>query len=76
MPAGSSSSSAIAPCPDSRAINFDRVAITRRPSAADSAPATTAALTSPIECPITASGCTPQERHNAVNANCTPTSTG
>jgi len=48
----------------------------RRPSAADSAPATTAALTSPIECPITASGCTPQERHNAVNANCTPTSTG
>ena len=34
-------------------------AITRNPSAAVSAPATTAALTSPIECPMTASGSTP-----------------
>ena len=55
----SSSSSAIAPCPASRDINRDRVAITRSPSAAVSAPATTAADTSPIECPITASGSTP-----------------
>ena len=57
--AASSSSSAIAPWPDSRAINRDRVAITRRPSAGVNAPATTAAVTSPIECPITASGSTP-----------------
>ena len=33
MASASSSSSAIAPCPDSRAINRDRVAITRNPSA-------------------------------------------
>ena len=49
----------MAPLPDSRAISRDRVAITRSPSAGLSAPATTAALTSPIECPITASGVTP-----------------
>ena len=50
--------------------------MTRRPSSGVSAPATTAAVTSPIECPITASGSTPYERHNAVNANCRPISTG
>ena len=55
----SSSSSATAPWPASRDISRDRVAITRNPSAAVSAPATTAAVTSPIECPITASGSTP-----------------
>ena len=45
--------------PASPAISRDRVAITRNPSAGVNAPATTAAVTSPIECPITASGCTP-----------------
>ena len=65
----SNSSSAIAPCPASRASNRDRVAITASPSARVSAPATTAALTSPIECPITASG-TP--RRNATTRS-TPT---
>ena len=49
----------IAPCPDNRASSRDRVAITFSPSAGLSAPATTAAVTSPIECPITASGITP-----------------
>ncbi len=76
MASASSSSSAIAPCPASRDINRERVAITFNPSAGLSAPATTAAVTSPIECPITASGSTPYERHNAVNANCIPTKTG
>ncbi len=51
--------------------------ITRRPSAGVSAPATTAAETSPIECPITASGFHPVGSATAsVNANCTPTRTG
>ena len=45
----SNSTNAIAPRPDNRDINRDRVAITRNPSAADNAPATTAAVTSPIE---------------------------
>ena len=47
------------PCPDSGAISRERVAVTRNPSAGVSAPATTAAATSPIECPITRSGVTP-----------------
>lgn len=45
--------------PDSRAINRDRVVMTRKPCSGVNAPATTAADTSPIECPITASGITP-----------------
>ena len=48
-----------APCPDSGAISRERVAITRKPSAGVSAPATTAAVTSPIECPITSVGVHP-----------------
>ena len=59
MPPASNSSSAIAPAPASRAINRERSAITCNPSARLSAPATTAAVTSPIECPITASGVDP-----------------
>ncbi|SON62535.1 hypothetical protein MSIMFI_04060 [Mycobacterium simulans] len=55
----SSSSSAIAPWPASWAISRERVAITFSPSAGVSAPATTAADTSPIEWPITTSGVTP-----------------
>ncbi|COW36029.1 Uncharacterised protein [Mycobacterium tuberculosis] len=55
----SSSSSAMPPWPDNGAISRDRVAVTRRPSAGVSAPATTAAATSPMEWPITRSGCTP-----------------
>ena len=59
LASASNSSSATAPCPASRDISRDRVAITFSPSAGLSAPATTAAVTSPIECPITASGSTP-----------------
>ena len=47
------------PCPDSGAISRDRVAVTRNPSAGVSAPATTAAATSPIEWPMTTSGWMP-----------------
>ena len=50
---------ATAPWPASLDINRERMAITRSPSTTLSAPATTAAVTSPIEWPITASGCTP-----------------
>ncbi len=56
---GVESTSATAPWPASCAISRDRVAITRNPSATVSAPATTAAVISPIECPMTASGSTP-----------------
>ena len=59
MASASNSSSAIAPRPANPANNRDRVAITGSPSAGVNTPATTAALTSPIECPITASGCHP-----------------
>ena len=52
-------SNATAPWPASWDINRDRIAIARNPSETVSAPATTAAVTSPIECPITASGFTP-----------------
>ena len=45
--------------PPSRDISCDRVAISLSPSAAVNAPATTAAVTSPIEWPMTASGVTP-----------------
>ncbi len=47
--AASISSRAIAPLAARLAINCDRLAITRNPSAGVSAPATTAAVTSPIE---------------------------
>ena len=47
MAGDSNSRSAIAPWPDNRAINRDRVAITVNPSFGISAPATTAAETSP-----------------------------
>ncbi|CFE80382.1 Uncharacterised protein [Mycobacterium tuberculosis] len=49
MASASSSSNAIVPCPDSGAISLDRTAVTRNPWAGVSAPATTAAATSPIE---------------------------
>ena len=55
----SSSSSATAPLSVSADISRDRAAITFRPSAGVSAPATTAADTSPMECPIKASGSMP-----------------
>ena len=54
----------------------ERMAITRSPSATLSAPATTAAVTSPIEWPITASGVTAVVRHSSVNASCSPMMTG
>ena len=46
-----------------RDISRDRRQMTRTPSSSDSAPATTAAATSPIEWPMTAPGCTPYELH-------------
>ena len=55
----SSSSSATAPLSVSSDINLDRLAITENPSAGVRAPATTAAETSPMEWPMTASGSTP-----------------
>ncbi|GLZ28440.1 hypothetical protein Lesp02_06300 [Lentzea sp. NBRC 105346] len=55
-----------------------RNATTRAPSSSDNAPATTAAAISPCECPTTASGSTPYDRHSAAsdtitahNAGCT-----
>ena len=59
MASASNSSNAMAPRPASRANNCERVVITANPWAGVSIPAATAALTSPIECPITASGVTP-----------------
>jgi hypothetical protein len=47
------------PEPAMRAISRERLQITFTPSSGVSTPATTAAATSPIECPMTAPGITP-----------------
>ena len=52
----------------------ERTAITRTPSATPSAPATTAALISPIELPTTAAGRAPYDRQSAASATCMPNS--
>ncbi|CFR84209.1 Uncharacterised protein [Mycobacterium tuberculosis] len=49
----------MAPAPAMRVISFERRQMTRAASSSDSAPATTAAADSPIECPTTAPGRTP-----------------
>ena len=54
-----SSTEAIAPAAGDAGHNRERRQMTRTPSSSDSAPATTAAETSPRECPMTAPGCTP-----------------
>ena len=53
------STEAIEPPPDNRHMSRERRQITRTPSSSDRAPETTAAAASPIECPMTAPGCTP-----------------
>jgi len=53
------STDAMAPEPAMRVISFERRQMTRAPSCSVSAPATTAAADSPIECPMTAPGRTP-----------------
>ena len=50
------------------AISRERRQMTRTPSSSDSAPATTAAAVSPIECPITAPGRAPCAAMVAANA--------
>ena len=70
-----SSTTAIAPGV-SPASNRDRCVMTRTPSAGVSAPATTAAATSPIEWPRTAAGRSPYERHRAASATCRPKVSG
>ena len=61
----------MAPLPEIRFISRDRRQITRAPSSAESAPATTAAAASPIECPITAAGRTPRASIAAASATWT-----
>ncbi len=53
-----------------------RSATTRAPSSSDNAPATHAAAISPWECPITAAGVTPQDRHTAARETITAHSNG
>ncbi len=66
----------IPPRPASRVSTRDRNATTRAPSSRDSAPATTAAAISPCECPTTASGSIPHDRHNSANDTITAHNTG
>ena len=61
-----SSTDAMAPDPETLAMRRDRRQITLTPSAFDSAPATTAAAASPIECPMTAPGRTPYDSASAA----------
>jgi hypothetical protein len=65
-----SSTDAIAPEPAMVDISRERRQTTRTPSSRDSAPATTAAATSPSEWPMTAPGCTPEDFIVAANATC------
>ncbi len=58
----------ITPPAGSPDINRPRAATMSDASASDSTPATHAAVISPTECPITTSGVTPKDCHNAVNA--------
>ena len=51
-------------------MSFERRQITRTPSSSESAPVTTAAATSPIECPITAPGRTPRAAMASARATC------
>ncbi|GAA5708210.1 hypothetical protein Save01_09094 [Streptomyces avermitilis] len=57
-------------------IALARRATTRAPSARSSAPQTQAAAISPCECPSTASGSTPYERHSAASDTITAHSAG
>ena len=59
-----------------RDISRDRRHITRTPSSSDNAPATTAAATSPMECPMTAPGVTPYDFIVAASATCMVNSVG
>ncbi len=66
------------PAPPNRTSNRLRSATTSAASRSDRAPATYAAAISPCECPMTASGTTPTDRHNSAsdtitahNAGCT-----
>ncbi len=70
------STTAIAPRPEIRRNKPLRSQITRAASDNDNAPATYAAATSPIECPTTAAGTTPHDRHNAANPTSTANNTG
>ncbi|CAG6935429.1 hypothetical protein PICSAR136_00941 [Mycobacterium avium subsp. paratuberculosis] len=58
----------ITPPAGSAAINAPRAATNRAASGSDNTPATHAAAISPTECPITTSGVTPKDSHNAANA--------
>jgi hypothetical protein len=66
----------IPPWPASLANALLRNATIRAASSNDNAPATTAAAISPCECPTTAAGSTPNERHNAANDTITANNTG
>ncbi len=65
-----SSTEAMAPEPASRASSLDRRQMTRTPSSIERDPATTAAATSPMECPITAPGRTPWAAMASARATC------
>ena len=65
-----SSTAAIAPPPARRRHSSERWQMTFTPSARDRAPATTAAATSPMECPTTAPGRTPWEVMVSAIATC------
>src|SRR5271157_1187142 len=69
-------SDTIAPAPANPTNNPLRNATTAAPSDSDNAPATVAAAISPCECPITASGTTPTDRHNEANDTITAHNTG
>ena len=53
-----------------------RSATTRAPSSSESAPATHAAAISPWECPTTAAGRTPNDRHTSASDTITAHNTG
>jgi hypothetical protein len=66
----------IPPLPASPANAWPRSATTRAASSRDSAPATHAAAISPWECPTTADGFTPHERHSSARDTITAKSAG
>ncbi|GDY58210.1 hypothetical protein SVIO_088330 [Streptomyces violaceusniger] len=67
----------IPPRPANRSpINRDRNTTTRHASSNDNKPATYAAATSPWECPTTAAGSTPNDRHTPAKATITANDTG
>ena len=71
-----SSTVAIAPVPAILPSRAERRQMTRTPSSSDSAPATTAAATSPMEWPMTPAGSTPWARQVAARAICMANRTG